>query len=111
MHTISLPPMTAKLLPQQWEILPTWVSVGGLNASGLRSLPNPWEDMVTLAFSDHELEQLILKLMNLQEGRLWGEYSPSYHLASLPASTKGRLRFSVPAAARDKADKMLSVAA
>lgn len=82
--------MTAKLLPQQSEILPSWVSVSGLNASGLRSLPNPWEDTATLAFSDHELEQLVLKLMNLQEGRLWGEQNPSYHLAPLPASAEGR---------------------
>lgn len=34
------------------------MSAGGLNASGLRSFPNPCEDAVTLAFLDRELEQL-----------------------------------------------------
>lgn len=69
---ISLPPTTAQLAPRQSETLPSRVSVGGLNASGLRSSPDPREDTVTLAFPDHELEQLVLKLMDLQEGRLWG---------------------------------------
>lgn len=55
------------------RISPSCVSLGGLDASGLRSLPKPWEDRVTPAFSDHELEQLVWKLMNLQEGQLWGE--------------------------------------